>query len=123
MISYEIYKFIHLVGLTITVFSLGAMALQMALQRSADFKYRKLIASGHGIGALLLLLGGFGMLARLGIVQNMPTWVYIKIAIWLVVGALIVPMKRKPQYSSWLWALTIILVAAAAWTAIFKPFL
>ncbi len=123
MISYEIYKFIHLIGLTVTVFSLGALALQMANQKTAEFKNKKLIATGHGLGLFLILLGGFGMLARLGIVRDMPTWVWIKIVIWLLVGAALAPMKRKPEWSSWLWAVVIALVATAAWVALFKPFL
>jgi len=123
MISYEIYKFIHLTGLAITVFSLGALALQMLNQKTAEFKNKKAIAIGHGLGLFMLLLGGFGMLARLGLARDMPTWVWIKIVIWLLVGAILVPMKRKPQWGSWLWIAVLALVSAAAWVAIFKPFL
>ena len=94
----------------------------MINQKTAEFKNKKFIAIGHGLGLFMLLLGGFGMLARLGIVREMPTWVIIKIVIWLVIGAILAPMKRKPQWSGWLWAVVLILVSAAAWTALFKPF-
>ena len=123
MISYEIYKLIHFIGLTLTVFSLGALAFQMLNHRAKDFQNRKFLAIGHGVGLFLLLLGGFGMLARLGIVQGMPTWVWLKIIIWVLVGAIIAPMRRKPEWSPWLWAIAIGLVIAAAWVALFKPFL
>lgn len=123
MISYEIYKLIHFIGLTLTVFSLGALAFQMHNHKSADFKNRKYLGIGHGLGLFLLLLGGFGMLARLGLAREMPTWVWIKLTIWLLIGALIAPLRRKPEWSHWLWAVGIFLVSAAAWVALFKPFL
>lgn len=121
MLSYEVYKFIHLIGLTILVFSLGAICLQMLNGRSREFQNRKPFMIAHGVGLTLLLVAGFGMLARLGMMGAWPSWIYIKFAVWIALGGIIGLMRRKPEWNKGLWAATIALVGLAAYAAIFKP--
>jgi hypothetical protein len=69
-----------------------------------------------------VLISGFGMLARLGFMANIPAWAYGKIGIWIILGGSMVLAKRKAE-----WGLSLILfwVAAgglAAYLAVFKPF-
>jgi hypothetical protein len=40
----------------------------------------------HGLGLLLVLVAGFGMLAKLGI-HGVPTWAALKLIIWVALGA------------------------------------
>ena len=79
------YHVIHIAGL-ITLF-IGFGALLGANYKSA--------MKWHGIGLVIMLVAGFGMLAKLGIMKSMPSWVWIKMGIWLALGALPVLAKRK----------------------------
>lgn len=120
--SFETYKIIHLGGLLLLFFGLsGAVTLKMA---GAPFTgpAKKMAFMTHGIGLLLMLLGGFGMLARLGIMGNLPGWVYGKLVIWLTLGGAITLAKRKGQIGWPLMVLFVGLGVTAAWLAIMKPF-
>ena len=84
-------------------------------------KWRKASMIGHGIGMFLILLAGFGQLARLEIIGSFPGWVWVKLAIWVGVAALPFFLSRRPALARLTWGLTIGLVALAAVMAIFKP--
>lgn len=112
--SYEFYKILHLIGLVTLYISLGALAY-ISLEKRKPFMII------HGVSTLIMLVAGFGLLARLGMASGMPTWVYVKIAIWLVLGATPVILKRKPQTAMPVTILSIALGAVAAYIAIMKP--
>ena len=131
MISYPVYKLVHIIGIVLAMSALGGAAL-LAMVGAYDTPVaggrspRRLLASLHGLGAFLILLGGFGMLARLGIVQggitNFPGWLLVKIAVWVVVaGALFLP-RRQPGLARPLLLALPVLGGLAAYMAIFKPF-
>lgn len=118
--SYEIYKIAHLLGLSLVVLSLGGIALHAINGGSkASNSFRKGVMITHGVGLLLLLVAGFGMLARLGI-TGMPGWVIGKIVIWLILGAL-VGLAYKQQLARKVWVAVPLLVVLAAALAIVKP--
>lgn len=115
--SYEFYKILHLTGLVALFASLGALAVLPADRR------RPFMAI-HGGAALLMLVAGFGLLARLGIMHNLKEagiWVYAKIIIWLLLGAMPVVLKRKPDLATSMLGVAVLLGAAAAFFAIMKP--
>ena len=65
MINYQVYKLVHLFGIFLTLISLGGMYLHAMNGGTKETNAsRKLSAIGHGVGLFLVLLGGFGMLAR-----------------------------------------------------------
>lgn len=120
--SYELYKWLHLVGLItllggfavlMTYFSLGAPTKKKAFRR-----YGFIL---HGVGIALLIVSGFGLLARLGIFAEMPTWVWIKLALWLVFASLVAFVKRKPAWNLWFLPLVLVLTMTAAYLGVFKP--
>jgi hypothetical protein len=121
---YPVYKLIHFAGIFLVLLALAAMSAH-ALRggtRSND-PHRRALAIAHGVGGFLILLGGFGMLARLGIVQaGLPGWIWAKLTIWVVVGALMALAYR----SRGLARLTLIaapaLAVLAAAVALYKPF-
>lgn len=120
---YEVYKTLHILGLLLTFTSLGALAFQgLAGGGPAGGHVRRRIALGHGVGLFLVLLGGFGMMARIGIGGfPWPAWLLVKMAIWVLVAACIVLYRRRPAWSSWLWYAMPVVATAAAYMAIAHP--
>jgi hypothetical protein len=118
--SYEIYKILHLLGLTLVVLSLGGILMHTINGGAKTTNaFRKGAMISHGVGLLCLLVAGFGMLARLGI-HSMPGWVIGKIVIWLVLGAL-VGLSYRQNLARKLWFAIPALVVIAAALAIIKP--
>lgn len=91
------------------------------LQRHPSAK--KALAIIHGVGMTFLLVGGFGMLARLGIVHGgLPGWVYAKLAIWLFLGGSMVLARKKAAHGTKLILLWVFVGGLAAYLALYKPF-
>lgn len=119
--SYEIYKLIHLLGLFLLIS--GLMGVYYTVKSGVAFQgnIKKFSFALHGLGLLLILVSGFGLLARLGMAANMPSWVYIKLTIWIFFAIIISVLKRKSHIG---WPLFVLLMAGyliAAYTAIYKP--
>lgn len=118
-----VYKIIHLTGIAMTLMALGGvMVYTIAGGAKADLNWRKGVAITHGLGMFLALLGGFGMLARMGIHWPWPGYIMVKFGIWLVFGGLLTLIYKKPDTNKALWLVTLLLFAAAAYMANFKPF-
>jgi hypothetical protein len=122
MISLEIYKNIHLLGIFMILLAMGGLILQQINASTREQGWRRPVAITHGIGMVLVLVGGFGLLARLSIPWPWPGWVVGKIIIWLVFGALIAVIGRSPGLAKPLWWITIVLGGLAAYLALNKPF-
>lgn len=123
MIPYAVYKVVHLAGVLMVFLALGGVATSAINGASKNHTWRKPIAITHGVGLLLSLVGGFGALARLGIVHGgLPGWVIAKLGIWVLFAALIGIVPRKPGWAKLLWPLMIIFGATAAYLAGSKPF-
>ena len=69
-----------------------------------------------------MLLGGFGMLAKLGMTGGLPGWAIAKVVLWLFVGGLLAVPLRMPQFAKPLWFLLPVVGGLGAWLAITKPF-
>ena len=116
---YAIYKLLHVIGLMILFLGMGGMLLRA---RAEQDRAPKGTAALHGVGLFVMLVGGFGMMARLGIHWPWPGWLIAKLCVWLIIGALPVLVRRQviPRGPAWLVAPG--LGALAAWFAIGKPF-
>jgi hypothetical protein len=114
MIPYEHYKLLHIV--TILLFFMLATASFYIPKKS------KVMAGWIGILAFLILLGGMGLMARLGIARDWPAWTIGKVVVWfLLIGGAHMIAKRVPNPSRvGIWFLSICGIAAAA-LAIYKP--
>lgn len=122
MISYQVYKLMHFAGIMMVFLGLGGVLIShMASSAGAKGKAKFLAMTSHGLGLLLILVGGFGMLARLGIISGLPGWAYAKLGIWLFLGAATVLARKKANMGWGLWLIFIIGGVAAAHLALFKP--
>jgi hypothetical protein len=61
------------------------------------------------------------MLAKLGIMGALPTWVVAKLIIWLLFGGLVAVAYKKPALAKKIWVLIPVLVLAATYLAVYKP--
>jgi hypothetical protein len=123
MISLETYKLLHILGVLITFAALGGLALTVlngATRQTSGA--RRTIAMAHGIGAFVILLGGFGALARLGMTGGLPGWILVKLAIWLVMAGLVALPYRRPELAKPIFWLLPVLGAVAVAMALWKPF-
>jgi hypothetical protein len=106
---------LHIAGGFLLFAALGALCLPGA----DDPQRRKLGAIGHGIGLLLILLTGLGLVAQNGV--GFQLWVWLKIAIWVVMSVSLVVVRRLPGLRLPLFFLLPLLGGLAAWLAIARP--
>lgn len=114
MISYNVYKLLHLMGIFALFLSLGVASVTQKSQT-------RWASAVHGTALLVILVGGFGLLARLGMTSGLPGWALGKVAIWLLMGGAIVLARRKVLPAPALISLLIALGGVAAYLALWKP--
>jgi hypothetical protein len=108
------YSFLHVLG----VLMLTATTFQAFARPDPERKRAVLMRSG--IYALVALVGGFGLLAKLK--YGFPGWVVVKLVAWLILAALAGIAFRKPAQAGQLTAVAMLVVAAALYAVYFKPF-
>ena len=117
---YDIYKILHIFGLLLVFSSLGGVFVYFSNGGTkTENRLRKMVAITHGVGLILLLVSGFGMLAKLGI-SGFPFWVLVKLSIWLGIGALLFLGYRKPHLATRFWAVAVVAGVLAAVMGIYK---
>ncbi|MGZ3723746.1 MAG: hypothetical protein ACXVA9_12475 [Bdellovibrionales bacterium] len=117
----EFYKVLHLCGILMLFSGLAAL-WGVYSSGTAPAKNRRLaLAMIHGFGMLFVLVGGFGMAAKLGMMSNLPVWIYLKLSIWLLLGGSMVLAKRKSQWGPGLLLFWVALGTSAAYLALYKP--
>jgi hypothetical protein len=118
MLSYQTYKMMHYLGFMLLFFGIGGVLIPSLAGIKLQGKPRVVAFVTHGLGMLLVLTGGFGMLARLQL-EGIPPWIHVKLAVWLIMGLAIGLAKRMP---SWIALIAILIIAMVApYMAIFKP--
>lgn len=101
--------------------ALAAMSGSMLATNNPKHPYKKLLLSLHGLGLVIVFVAGFGLLARLNIISGFPFWVWTKIIVWIVVGAIPVFIYRFPMGAQIMLFLTPVLFSLNAYFAINKP--
>lgn len=120
---HSVYKLFHLLGIFMTFLSLGGLLLYAINGGTKEQNtWRKPVAITHGVGVVLLLVSGFGMLARLGMFWPLPGWAIVKIVIWLILGGMTAFIYKGPDTGKTLWFIVLLLGVIAAYLATMKPF-
>ncbi len=117
-----VYHWIHAAGLMAVFMGFG-LAIANRVSQGEIPSVRKTAAILHGTGLLVLLVSGFGALARLGLMGELPLWVWMKLGVWLALGGMIAIIKRAPVKVGILALLVLFLGMIAAYSAIWKPLL
>ncbi len=123
MISYTVYKVVHITGVALLFSALGAVALASAEGLLEDRnRARKIIGIAHGTALVIVLVSGMGIAARLGLMgETWPLWIWIKIGLWAVMGAATALIRRVPGRFAWVLFLLPLAATFAAYLAIYKP--
>lgn len=122
MLSRDFYELIHLVGIAMLFVAIGGVAVHAANGGTkTNTSTRGLVGATFGVGALLIFVSGFGMMARTGIMSSMPSWVIVKIMIWLLLGGVVLLPYRKPALARPFVLLLPLLAGLAGYMAVYKP--
>lgn len=112
--SYEIYNIIHLTSIIILFTSLAITFFGLN---------SKLIKILTGIATLLTLVGGMGLMARLGVshTEGWPMWIKVKMCIWFIIGiGGAIVARRFPKYGRPAYFVSLVLFIVAASAATYK---
>jgi hypothetical protein len=122
MLSYSVYKVVHLLGVLLIFTAVGGVVAHAANGGSKDSNsFKKQLAMAHGIGLVLALVAGFGLLARLDVSMS-SGWVMGKLVIWLFMAAATALPYRGEGLARTLLFLLPLVGAIGAYLAIYKPF-
>jgi hypothetical protein len=119
-VSYLAYKLIHFSGIFIL---LTAVATRAASYVTTD-PLRRLLAPNllSWIASAFILVGGFGMLARLGMLQTgPPPWAMVKLGILMAILGLLLVVRRSRDWARYVAIVVPLLAIAAAAIVLFKP--
>jgi len=124
MLPYGFYKVLHILGIALTLVALGGMtvhAINGGLK--GENVARRLLIGMHGTGVLFILVGGFGLLARIGFAHGsgFPFWLWVKLGLWTVFAVIAAVPYRKPESGRALLLALPVLAMAAAAMAVYKP--
>ncbi|MDA0811933.1 MAG: hypothetical protein O3C21_06050 [Verrucomicrobia bacterium] len=104
------YKILHLAGVVLLFIGLASALMPK------DTPHRKIGGIFHGIGLFLLLVAGFGLIAKLQI--GFPWWIVAKLVLWLGFGAMPLIGKRGLLPVPAAWTLAAICGIAAVWLGV-----
>lgn len=120
--SQTAYRLIHLVGILMVYLAFGAAIARPAAEQVKRDAARVSVAVLHGVGLVVIIIAGFGMLAKMGVHWPFPGWIIAKLTIWLLLGVSLALSRRKLLSVTSLFGWVLALGGASAYLAIFKPF-
>lgn len=115
--SYPVYKIMHIVSIVLFFALYAIVAVKAA--KGENIKLEKILT---GVFLLLIITGGMGLGARLGVMKGgWPLWLQIKLGIWFVIGASgHIILKRAPHFAMKFFWIMIGLLLVASYLANYK---
>ena len=105
------YKIIHLTGLAALAIGVGGMM--------AGGNQRKIFSILQGLALVVMLVSGFGLLARLRL--GFPHFAMVKTVLWVVIGVMPVILRRLRVPVVAGIGVSLALVGVMAWLGVVKP--
>ena len=109
--DYTTYKIIHLIALAALTIGIGGML--------AGGENRKMFSILQGVALLVMLVTGFGLLAKLHL--GFPHFAMVKAALWVVIGVMPVILRRARVPAIVGVVVFLALVGTMAWLGVMKP--
>jgi hypothetical protein len=120
--SYSFYLVVHLAAVFAVLMALAGRIVDRTYNKEKRAGWARSLGMLHGIALILVLVAGFGMLAKGGYAFPWPGWVWVKLGIWVLIGGSAALIARKPRAARSLWWGVWLLAALAAFMAQYKPF-
>lgn len=120
--SYSFYSFLHILSVLVVGMSLAITAVHISNGGTKqNLKNRKLLSIAHGVSLLILLVAGFGLMARAGFQFSSSHWIHVKLLCWLLLGAYPLYLYKKwiPQKLALIGFFAVMTVAV--YFVVFKP--
>lgn len=108
-----VYYIIHIVALLV----LAGLAYGMV-----HSKQPKPYKIGYGIASFLVLLGGFGLMAKIGYGFAENPWLTVKLLIWIVLAVLIPILVKRNKLPLNITVLVSVLLGLAVLMVYTRPF-
>ena len=109
--DYTTYKIIHLIGIAALALGFGGMM--------AGGGHRKLFSILQGVALLVMLVSGFGLLAKLHL--GFPHFAMVKLLIWVLIGVMPMILRRLRLPLAAGIGILLTLVGIMAWLGVVKP--
>ena len=121
--SATFYESVHLLGIFMTLSALGGIAFHtLSGGTKENFFSRKKAGALHGIGLVLVLIAGFGMMARMHLSFSENLWLWGKLTVWLTLGAYPVFFYKKASLAKPLFFGLFAVLITAIYLVQYKPF-
>lgn len=119
MLTYTFYKTLHLLFILMLFSSIGFVSLR------SDLMQKKAGKIMLGLIIFMIMVGGMGLLARIGFkhAEPFPLWVKLKFTGWFVLAGLMASLYKIERKEARAITVGVILSAAwfVIWVAIYKP--
>lgn len=112
---FTVYSLMHVVGALLVFAAIGS-----AIATRGTESTRKHQGIAHGVGMLLLVVAGFGMLAKLE--YGFPLWVIVKMVLWVVMAIMPTLVRKSGASAGLLWSVLAALALVISGLALYKPF-
>lgn len=119
--STQFYLVLHLIGVIVLFYALGGLALHVYNGGTRNFGSRRFVMLVHGIAMMLVLIPGFGLLAKTGVAWPWPFWVWAKLAAWLVLGGITHLILKKTAWAKAMYFVVLLIGAFAILMVELKP--
>lgn len=95
--------FLHIIGAFAVVMSLASICWHVLVGGRRQFAGRRWMMLAHGIGLIAVLVSGLVLTMKFA--DGFPALIYVKFALWLMLGGIAHLIFRFPQRAKiWWWS-------------------